>query len=125
MKKKEKNKSIKRKAGEINCRDCLAPCCRDLAMLITKPRNKTEINELKWYLHFNTVDIFIRNHKWYLFIKGKCIFLTKENKCKIYSKRPVRCRKHTPPGCERFGNWYDVLITTPDGIDDFLKKSNI
>lgn len=107
------------------CKKCSADCCKDLAMMITKPMNKTEINELKWYLHFDTVNIFIRNYKWYLVMKGKCIYLTKDNLCKIYDKRPLRCRRHNPPDCEHFGKYYDDIIIAPDKLEKYLKSKTL
>ncbi len=116
---KKKQSGSKPRKGSV-CKACSAPCCRNLAMMITKPRTRTDINELKWYLHFDTVDIFIRNHKWYLMIKGKCIYLNRNKLCKIYARRPQMCRRHQPPDCERFGKWYDILISTPDKLESYL-----
>jgi len=111
----------KRLHGRPVCINCPALCCKDLAIMIIKPETKTEINQLKWYLHFDTVNIFIRNHKWYLMIKGKCIYLNRKNLCKIYNTRPLKCRRHRPPSCERFGRFYDTLISKPDGLENYLK----
>ncbi len=104
------------------CKTCNAPCCRDITMLITKPRSKADVNELTQYLHFDTARVFIRNNKWYLTFDGKCIYLSKNNLCKKYTKRPARCRRHTPPDCERFADFYDVLFSTPEEFEDYLSK---
>ena len=117
---KTKNKKIKDNINENVCLACDAPCCRDITMLITKPRTKTEINELMQYLHFDTARIFIRNRKWYLMFAGKCIYLSKNNMCKKYTRRPARCRRHNPPDCERFEKYYDVLISTPEEFEEYL-----
>jgi len=114
--------TIKEKPGttESPCIDCDAPCCRGITMLITKPRTKTDINELTQYLHFDTSTVFIRNNKWYLMFEGNCIYLSKKNLCKKYTKRPARCRRHNPPDCEKFDKWYDVLISTPEEFGAYL-----
>lgn len=112
-------RKTKRKKRNI-CLECTAPCCRDLAIRILKPRTKAEIADLKWHLHYDTVSVAIRNHRWYLVIKGKCIYLTKNNMCSIYDRRPAKCRNHNPPDCERFGKWYSVLMSTPDELDAYL-----
>ncbi len=104
------------------CIDCHAPCCNDLVMLITKPQNKTEINELKWYLHFDTVDICIRNYRWHILIKGRCIFLGKNNMCTNYEERTDRCRKHQSHECEIHDQWYDIKLTTPKDLDKYLES---
>lgn len=105
------------------CVECDAPCCRDITMLITRPRTKTDVNELTQYLHYDTAKVFIRNNKWYLTFEGRCIYLSKNNLCKKYRKRPSRCRRHNPPECERFALWYDVLISTPEDLEGYLHNS--
>ena len=118
-KRKIKKQNNKLKKNSI-CIKCPAPCCRDLAMMITKPRTRAEIDDLKWHLHYNTVSVAIRNYRWYLTIKGKCIYLDRNNMCKIYAKRPLKCRQHLPPDCEKFDSWYDVLISRPEELEDYL-----
>ncbi len=94
-------------------------------MMITKPKTETDVQELRWEVRFDTVSIFIRKHKWYLHVKGRCMYLTADNLCSIYDKRPRRCRQHNPPDCERCGPWYDVLITTPEELDEYLSERGI
>ncbi len=116
-----KAKNNKKNNTDI-CKTCNAPCCRDITMLITKPRTKTDVNELTQYLHFDTARVFIRSNKWYLIIDGKCIYLSMNNLCKKYTKRPARCRRHNPPDCERFADYYDVLVSTPEEFEDYLSR---
>ncbi len=104
------------------CLDCPSLCCHDLAMPITKPRTKYELEEMRWQLRYDTVHVAIRNLRWHLVVKGRCIYLDDDNMCTIYQRRPQRCRRHNPPDCERFGPWYDTLITTPEDLDAYLKK---
>jgi len=115
-KKLDNNKNI--------CMQCDAPCCRDITMLITKPKTQTEINELTQYLYFDTARVFIRNNKWYLIFEGKCMYLSGNNLCKKYTKRPARCRRHNPPNCEGFAEWYDILISTPEEFENYLNNSH-
>jgi len=104
------------------CIDCPAYCCRDLSIPTKKPKNKHEIEEIKWYLHFNTVQVYIRSRRWYLLIKGKCMYLGKNNLCKIYDDRHQVCRDHTSGFCEINGDWYDCIFTSPDEIEKFFNK---
>ncbi|MBU1043465.1 MAG: YkgJ family cysteine cluster protein [Candidatus Omnitrophica bacterium] len=119
MLKQKKVKSKKITSLEA-CQECPAICCRDLAMIIGKPHTKEEIEDLKWQVRFDTVDIFIRQHHWYLRVKGKCMYLGKNNLCKIYADRPDKCKEHKAPNCERFGEYHEVLITTPDELVEYL-----
>lgn len=120
QKKRKTKKQNNRLKKNPTCIKCPAPCCRDLAMMINKPRTRAEIDDLKWHLHYDTVSVAIRNYRWYLKINGKCIYLDRNNMCKIYDKRPIKCRQHLPPDCERFGEWYDTLISRPEELEDYL-----
>jgi Fe-S-cluster containining protein len=113
----------KRKKIKIEnvCMSCDAKCCRDVTMMITKPKTRSDIDELLWYLNYDSAKIFIRNNKWYLSFHGTCRYLNKKNLCTIYEKRPKRCRRHNPPDCEEFAPWYDTLITSPEEFREYLK----
>ena len=103
------------------CRTCPAICCKNLAMSIGKPVNRKEIEDLKWQLHFNTVKVFTRHHHWYQWVKGVCRYLSDDNKCTIYEKRPSICRHHNPPDCEKFGNFYDHMFSNPEELEQYFQ----
>jgi Fe-S-cluster containining protein len=123
-KKKGKAKAAanKKKTFHQECQECPAICCKDLAMAIGKPHTKAEIEDLKWQVRFNTVDVFIKHHHWYLRVKGRCMYLGRNNLCKIYKDRPDKCRVHKAPNCERFGDYHEVLIRTPEELEDYLEN---
>jgi hypothetical protein len=102
------------------CRQCSALCCHNLSIEIGKPENKNEVAQLKWQLHFDTVKVYIHNRRWYQLIKGRCMYLSPQGLCTIYQKRPAVCRRHNPPHCEFFGDYYDFLISTPRELNDYL-----
>jgi Fe-S-cluster containining protein len=116
-----KTKSRK-KTSQKACQECPATCCRDLAMSIGRPRTNAEIEDLKWQVRFDTVDIFIKHNKWHLRVKGKCMYLGKNNLCEIYEQRPDKCKDHKPPNCERFGDYHEVLIENPDELMAYLEN---
>ena len=105
-----------------DCNSCPALCCKNLAMGIERPANKQEIEDLKWQLRFDTVKVYIRNRRWYQWVEGRCMHLSDDNLCNIYDSRPDICRKHNPPDCELFGKFYDLMIHTPDELEDYLAK---
>jgi Fe-S-cluster containining protein len=117
---KKKTRKRTRKRTVDACNGCPALCCHDLVMPITKPRTADDIDELKWELQYDTIRIFIRSHRWYRMIYGRCMYLDDDNLCTIYDRRPKRCRTHNPPECERFGEFYDVMLTTPEELDEYL-----
>jgi len=104
------------------CRGCPAKCCHNLAMWIDSPKTKEDVEDMLWKLHYDSVRIYIRNRRWYMWIKGRCIYLDDNNFCKIYDKRPQKCRDHNPPDCERYGEFWDEMFNTPEDLKRFLAK---
>ena len=90
-------------------------------MRILKPTTKKEIDDLKWHLYFDTVKVYILHRCWHLLIKGRCRYLRRNNLCSIYERRPSTCRRHNPPDCERFADFYDVMLSTPEELEEYLK----
>lgn len=90
--------------------------------MITKPRTRTEIGNVKWYLHYDKVEICIRENRWYIVVKTKCIYLDRNNRCRKYEERTDRCRNHNPPDCEKFSQWYQTRLTTPEEFDKYLES---
>jgi Fe-S-cluster containining protein len=91
-------------------------------MMIYRPRNRAEVEDLKWQLRFDTVRVYIRNNRWYQLVEGRCMYLAEDGSCTEYGRRPDKCRRHNPPDCEFFGRFYDVMISTPDELDDYLNS---
>jgi Fe-S-cluster containining protein len=117
MKKKRAKKTTKPECG-----DCPAMCCHNLSIKILKPRTRDEIEELKWHLHYDTVQVYILNKRWHLYVQGRCRYLDSKNLCTIYGRRPDKCRQHNPPDCERFVGFYDVMLSTPEELERHLRK---
>jgi len=107
------------------CSDCPAKCCRELVLVMEKPRTRSDIDYYKWQLQYDTVQLAISNYRWYTVIAGRCIYLDKHNLCTIYSRRPDKCRRHNPPECEHYGKWYDVLLSTPEELEAYLEKEKL
>ena len=103
------------------CKKCSAVCCKNLAMEIGRPLNKSEIEDLKWQLHFDTVKVYLHKRRWYQLVEGTCRYLSKQDRCTIYETRPDKCREHNPPECEFFGKYYDTIFHNPEELVDYLK----
>ena len=103
------------------CNDCPAMCCHDLTIDIKKPRTNYDLGVLMWKLNYENIGIYIRNRRWHMIVKSKCQYLGEDNLCTIYEKRDDICRNHMPPNCERFGEWYDVMFTTPYELEAHIK----
>ncbi len=113
----KKDKKVKNKCLE----ECTAICCNDLAVQIYKPVTKAEKEDLRWHLFFEGVKVYIQNRKWHLLIHSRR-YLSKENRCTIYDKRPERCRKHNYPNCELEGSFFDVMIENPEQFDEYFAQ---
>ena len=107
---------------KYTCDGCKALCCSDLEESIPRPRSKTEVDNLKWELHFSNTRVFIRNRRWYRLSLGRCMYLTGDNLCSIYERRPQVCRDHNPPACEYYGAIHDTLFKTPEDLQKFIDK---
>lgn len=117
-----KSAAKKKSTTDRKCRDCPATCCHNLSIRVLRPKNKKELDELRWHLYYDTVKVYIASNRWHLLIEGRCIHLGRDNLCGIYKDRPWRCRKHNPPHCEKYGGYWDTLISTPYELDDYLRK---
>jgi Fe-S-cluster containining protein len=102
------------------CAQCPSLCCKNLSIGILRPYTRKEIEELKWQLQFDTVRVYVRNSRWYQLVEGRCIYLGEDNYCTRYDDRPDKCRDHNPPDCEFFGEFYDVMISTPEELEAHL-----
>jgi len=109
--------------GHVVCTDCHAACCRNLAIIIGRPQNKEELEDLKWQLHFDTVRVYIRSKRWYLLVEGTCRYLGKDNRCTVYEHRPDRCRVYNPPDCEYYGEFYDIMLNTPEELETYYYRN--
>ncbi len=116
----------KRKQRDVvergECRNCPALCCKGLVMPIDKPKTPQDIEELKWHVQYKTVRAFIRSHRWHLLVDGDCMYLDGDNLCTMYERRPGKCRQHNPPECERSGPFYDVMISTPEELEEYFTR---
>lgn len=111
-----------KKTTKHECAACPALCCEGLTIDITKPRTKDEIESLMWKLQYEGVGAYILNKRWHLFVESRCGYLGDDDLCTIYERRSDICRRHNPPECERFMDWYDVFFETPEELQDYLEK---
>ena len=110
------------KTQNVCIEKCSAICCNDLAVEIHKPVTKAEKEELRWHLFFVGVKVYIRNRRWHVFYHSRCRYLSKDNLCTIYDRRPERCRNHNYPDCELQGKFYDIMLENPEQFDKYFAK---
>ena len=117
---RKKTKIGIKKTDMPECGACPAACCHDLTIPITKPRTIADIDVLKWQMNYDTVAVYVRNKRWYMLVKGRCMYLDEKDLCTRYAERFDICRDHKPPYCEWFDDWYDYMFTDPEELDAFL-----
>ena len=106
------------------CTECPAKCCKYFALQIDTPRTKEEFENIRWYLAHEAVTVFIERRKWYLELRNKCKYITKNNQCGIYEKRPQVCAEHSASSCEHRYDEFDHshLFTSLEEFDAYLDR---
>ena len=86
---------------KVSCNKCAGLCCRYFALPIETPDEKSDYDDIRWYLCHKSTTVFVEDGDWYINIKNKCKHLSeKEHKCKIYNTRPKICRGYKTADCD-------------------------
>jgi uncharacterized protein len=106
-----------------NCDNCNAECCRYVVIEWAKPKTQADIEELKWFICHENINIFIdEEDSLNVEFVTPCKYL-KDNKCSIYKKRPLVCKEYSSKECT-FHNEYKekISFSTPEEIERYFKK---
>ncbi|MFC1567030.1 YkgJ family cysteine cluster protein [bacterium] len=108
-----------------DCKNCEGECCSYVTIQIDEPEDQSDYETLRWYLLHENVHVFKDEERdWYVEVKSKCKALGKDNQCRIYDKRPEICRDHGlgHEECEFYGDPYEVIFTSVEELEKYLKK---
>jgi Fe-S-cluster containining protein len=107
---KSKSKPGRSQGGQ--CPTCGAKCCRYVVVEIAKPRDKTDRDEIRWFLSHENVLVFIDHddNTWNVQFTTPCRHLGKDHRCDIYADRFDVCRSHETETCEASGGEIDAVI---------------
>jgi len=111
-------------AKKIQCDKCTGLCCRYFALPIETPEDKGDYDDIKWYLCHKDITIFVEEGDWYINIENKCRNLSiKDNRCRIYSKRPRICRGYRHSDCDYVEGEYDYELhfTSARQMEEYIK----
>jgi len=111
-------------AKKVQCEKCTGLCCRYFAFPIETPEDKDDFDDIRWYLCHKNVTVFVEDGDWYLNIKNKCRHLSdKDNRCKIYNKRPNICRGYKHDVCDFVeGKYnYELHFTSDKQMEEYIK----
>jgi Fe-S-cluster containining protein len=94
-----KSRDVRENAWDCDISICKSLCCHNCAVLtgdevselVSNARKKYNL-ELDPKVYFRKVKGELGTYFAIKMIKGRCIFLNKEERCRIYESRPVLCK---------------------------------
>jgi len=106
------------------CEHCTAVCCRYIALPIDKPRTRKDFEDIRWYLAHENVVVFVEDGDWYISFLTPCRYLTPDNRCGIYERRPAICRRYRTTNCDyHTGEYkYDFYFTRPEELAEYVEQ---
>jgi Fe-S-cluster containining protein len=106
------------------CKECNGKCCRYIVIEIATPKSKEDLEELKWYIAHENVEVFVdKEGGWNVEFITPCKYLGKDNRCKIYKKRPDICREYSNKECEMNFNYVDKFrFKDIEEINKYIKE---
>ena len=89
----------------VTCDNCKAKCCKYIAVEIDTPETEDDFENIKWYLYHDNVIVYQDwEDSWLVEFRTPCKYLSEENKCQVYDKRPKICKDHDIQNCVMNGN---------------------
>ena len=111
-------------AQKNQCEKCKGLCCSYVALPIEKPKDKSDYDDIRWYLCHENITVFVEEGDWYINIKNKCRHLNpKDYRCMNYDKRPSICRKYGHEDCDFVDGEYDYELHFTDDkqMEEYIK----
>ena len=107
-----------------DCDDCPAHCCKYVIVETDEPESWYDFQNYRWIVAHKDVTVLKNKHEWYVKYSTECEHLDKHNKCSIYNKRPVMCRRHKIETCEISGyeDEHDIEFRGIVDFDAWLKE---
>jgi uncharacterized protein len=109
----------------INCDECNGECCRDVTVGLDEPENMEDWQDIRWMVVHNNVSVYLDEEgDWVVEFKTPCVKLDKDNKCTMYTNRPVMCRNHELDSCIKNGegDLHKIRFDTIEEVDEYIEK---
>jgi Fe-S-cluster containining protein len=106
------------------CEKCTGMCCRYIALPIETPEDRSDFDDIRWYLCHENISVFVEQGDWYLNVKTNCRNLSETDyKCKIYDKRPKICRGYKTDDCDMTDADYDYELhfTSDQQMEEYMR----
>ncbi len=106
------------------CEKCTGMCCRYIAFPIETPEDRSDYDDIRWYLCHEDISVFVEDDQWYVSVRNKCRYLDEKTyKCLDYENRPEICRNFEADGCEfeaeEFG--YELHFTDDTQMQEYIR----
>ncbi len=109
--------------GKGDCRICKGRCCTYVVVGIPRPRSKVDVDEIRWFLAHENLQVYIEDGDWHLQFYTRCTHLTGQGLCDIYEDRFDVCREHDTETCEMSsGKTDETTFTTTEQFDRWWKR---
>ena len=81
-------------------------------------------NKIKDIKKNPNVSVFVDEGDWFVQFNSRCKYLDKDNRCRIYERRPRICRKYSIKNCEFTGDGeaHDLEFKTLKQIEAYANK---
>lgn len=108
--------------GAILCEHCVAYCCRYIALPIETPADKSDFDDIRWYLLHEGVSVFVEDGDWYICVQTACRHLQPDFRCGIYETRPQICRDYSTDNCDYHSGDYgwERHFSSPEHLDEYV-----
>jgi len=109
--------------GHGDCTTCDGKCCKYITIEIERPTRKADVDEIRWFLAHENIEVFIEDGEWYVQVNNRCKHLTADNRCAIYEDRYQVCRDHDIEECEGSdGEVEAVIFRTTQEFDAYWSR---
>ncbi len=106
------------------CDSCMGRCCRYYTVVLDKPEDADDFDELRWFLAHGGCYLYIDEGDWHLNVEVNCRFLAPDGRCLIYRHRPGVCRDFgREEECEWTGEFdFERMFKTIPELEAFAKE---
>lgn len=107
----------------ILCEHCSGHCCRYIALPIETPSERSDFDDIRWYLLHENISVFVEDGEWYINIMANCRHLQPDFRCGIYETRPRICREYSTDACDYHSGDYgwQQHFTCPEHLDEYVR----
>ncbi|MBN2446564.1 MAG: YkgJ family cysteine cluster protein [Phycisphaerae bacterium] len=106
------------------CEHCVGYCCRHIALPIEEPTDRSDFDDIRWYLLHEGVTVFVEDGEWYIHIETPCRHLQADHLCGTYETRPQICRDYTTENCDYHSGDYgwEQHFACAEHLDAFVEE---